>query len=87
MQVPQIIAAAVLLASISSAGPVHSSLTKRQEFDRYNATLDDFSTYALSVAKSRLVSNSSCTADNISVRKSWFVARSKRTSSTLLHND
>lgn len=74
MKVPQIIAAAFLLAGISSAGPVQSRSAKRQDFDRYNATLDDFSAYALDVAKSRLTANSTCTADNISVRKSWFVA-------------
>ncbi|CAN8100374.1 unnamed protein product [Discula destructiva] len=71
MQVLQSIAATLLLAGASTAGPAQSSSTKRQEFDRYSATLGDFSDYALRVAKSRLASNSTCTAENITVRKSW----------------
>lgn len=35
------------------------------------ATLEDFSSFALAVATSRLDASSSCTADNIRVRKAW----------------
>lgn len=66
MQLPQVINAVLLLAGISSASQI-----KRQNFDRYNATLEDFSEYALGVAKSRIATNSTCTADKVSVRKSW----------------
>lgn len=69
MQLPQVLTAALLLAGASTASPVNQA--KRQQFDRYNATLDEFGEYALGVAKSRIPSNSTCTADNISVRKSW----------------
>lgn len=83
MQLQQIIAATLLLAGASIAGPVQSSSTKRQDFDRYTATLEDFNAYALDVAKSRLSANSTCTAENIAVRKSWYIAYPKPGQRTL----
>ncbi|KAG6356012.1 hypothetical protein INS49_015397 [Diaporthe citri] len=52
------------------AGP---ALVKRQEagFNRFNASIGDFGEHAHSVALSRLSPNSTCTADKVSVRKSW----------------
>ncbi|KAG8163657.1 hypothetical protein KVR01_006954 [Diaporthe batatas] len=62
--------AALALAGASQAGPV---LVKRQDvgFGRFNASIEDFGEHAHSVALSRLAANSTCTADKISVRKSW----------------
>ncbi|KAI3392839.1 hypothetical protein diail_5153 [Diaporthe ilicicola] len=62
--------AALVLAGASQAGQAH---VRRQdaEFDRFNASIDDFGEHAHSIALSRLAANSSCTADNVSVRKSW----------------
>lgn len=62
MQLSQITAAALLLAGASAS-----------TFNRHNATLEDFNAYALTVAKSRITLNSTCTADKLVVRKSWFV--------------
>lgn len=78
---PQALTAALLLGASSVAAGPAAPLVKRQEasspsFDRSNATLDEFSEYALGVAKSRVAassnSNSTCTADKLSVRKSWY---------------
>ncbi|POS79237.1 hypothetical protein DHEL01_v202360 [Diaporthe helianthi] len=62
--------AALALAGVSQAGP---TLVKRQDasFHRFNASIGDFDDHAHSVAMSRLAANSTCTADKISVRKSW----------------
>lgn len=62
--------AALALAGVSQASP---ALVKRQDvgFDRFNASIEDFGEHAHSVALSRLAANSTCTADKISVRKSW----------------
>lgn len=66
----QALGAALALAGASQAGP---ALVKRQDsiFDRFNASIGDFGDHAHSVALSRLAANSTCTADKISVRKSW----------------
>lgn len=69
MQLPRVLTASLLVAGAAIASPVHQ--VKRQDFDRYNATLEEFGEYALEVATSRIPSNSTCTADKISVRKSW----------------
>lgn len=63
--------AALALAGASQAGP---ALVRRQDagsFNRFNASIGDFGEHAHSVALSRLAANSTCTADKISVRKSW----------------
>lgn len=76
MYLTQVLSVLLSVGSLvaASPAPLHS---KRQSssFDRHNATLDDFSEYALNVAKSRLgASNATlCTADKLSVRKSWYV--------------
>jgi hypothetical protein len=74
MQLTQeILGAALALAGASQASP--PGLVKRQEdagFNRFNASIQDFGKHAHSVALSRLAAaNSTCTADSISVRKSW----------------
>lgn len=66
----QALGAALALAGASQASP---ALVKRQDagFNRFNASIGDFGEHAHSVALSRLGVNSTCTADKVSVRKSW----------------
>lgn len=75
MQLTQTLNTALLLSGVATATAIKRQL--EPSFDRYNATLDDFSEYALSVAKSRIASNATCTADKLSVRKSWYSSPTK----------
>lgn len=77
------IACVVGLASTVTAGPTPGSglslkhgvfnenLKKRAVFNASTATLDDFASHALEVAKSRIANSSTCTADKLTVRKLW----------------
>lgn len=40
-------------------------------FDASNATLEEFSSYALNVSKARVANSTGCSLDKISVRKYW----------------
>lgn len=64
------------LPTVASPSPAAGLVQSRAAvFNASTATLDEFAANALEVAKSRLASNSSstCTAENVTVRKLWFV--------------
>lgn len=46
-------------------------LKKRAGFNASTASLDDYASNALEVAKSRIANSSTCTAENLKVRKLW----------------
>lgn len=59
------------LANIAGASPLKAAHTRATTFDPTTATQGEFASHALEVAQSRVVSSSTCSAENISVRKLW----------------
>lgn len=58
------------LATLADASPLQKVDT-RTAFDASTATQADFASHALEVAQSRVVNSSTCSPENISVRKLW----------------
>lgn len=52
-------------------GQPAAGLKKRAGFNSSTASLDDYASYALEVAKSRIANSTTCTAENLTVRKLW----------------
>lgn len=50
---------------------VHDLKKRATTFNASTATLDDFASNALEVAKARIGNSSTCTAENVTVRKLW----------------
>lgn len=71
MQLTQLINAGLLLAGAATveAGPLIKPAST--VLNLANATLEQLSQNALSVAKATIPSNSTCTPDKLSVRKWW----------------
>lgn len=44
---------------------------KRAAFDASRATLNEYASHALEVAKARMANSTTCTAENLTVRKLW----------------
>lgn len=59
------------LAALADASPVQKSQPRATSFDPSSATQGEFASYALDVAQSRVVNSSTCSPENIYVRKPW----------------
>ncbi|KAL1881338.1 hypothetical protein Daus18300_001191 [Diaporthe australafricana] len=59
------------LAALADASPLSKPQPRATSFDPSSATQGEFASYALDVAQSRVVNSSTCSPENIYVRKTW----------------
>lgn len=59
------------LATLADASPLQKAHPRTTAFDASSATQADFAANALEVAQSRVANSSTCSSENISVRKLW----------------
>lgn len=59
------------LATFADASPLQKAASRSTAFDPSSATQADFASYALEVAQSRASNSSTCSPENITVRKLW----------------
>lgn len=59
------------LATLADASPLQKAHPRTTAFDAGSATQADFAANALEVAQSRVANSSTCSPENISVRKLW----------------
>lgn len=64
-------AALLGLATLADASPLQKARPRTTAFDPSTATQDEFASYALEVAQSRITNSSTCSPENTSVRKPW----------------
>lgn len=76
MQIKQsqsFVSTAVLLglATLADASPLREAYPRATAFDPSTATQEEFASYALEVAQSRIANSSTCSPENTTVRKLW----------------
>lgn len=61
----------LLQAPVHGEAPEIDAKKRATTFDASTATLDEFASNALEVAKARIGNSSTCTPENVTVRKLW----------------